>query len=105
MDTGVRFAGHGLVGPKQELNLMQETTMTRVPQPVVADLMEAHGQHVLKKTANELLGRKGHRFPTGVPGVLVAEGDLAAFDGKDAVVGDGDAVHIGARYVRTRLVP
>jgi hypothetical protein len=56
-------------------------------QPVVADAMEAGGQHVQQEAAHELLGRQGHRFVARAPVfavVLPAEGDAALVERDEA---------------------
>ena len=61
---------------------------------VVTDLVKTAGEDMLQETADELHHRQGHRLPYLFPGILVAEGNLAVISGKDAIVGDGDAVDV-----------
>jgi hypothetical protein len=78
-------------------------------QAVVADAMEARRQDVLEEAVDEvgagqrhaLLGLGGVRVLDAV--VAVAEGDPAAVDRLDAVVGDGDAVDVAAQVADQRL--
>src|ERR1700677_3639873 len=67
---------------------------------VVADTVEAVGQYVEQKAANELIGRQGHSFLLVVIAiVLVAELHLTIFNIQQAVVGDGDAVSVASHVV------
>lgn len=72
---------------------------------VVADLVESPGEHMLEKSSDELLGRKGHHFPGIFSRVFVAESDPTIIDGKDAAVGDGNPVHIAGKIVEDLLRP
>lgn len=61
----------------------------------MADFAESAGQDVHKETADEFHGVQGHDFLLIPMGVIPSEeGDLAIFQGENAVVGDGDAVGI-----------
>ena len=84
----------GVLGRQTLPNLLELGLVGRRPQAIVADLVDAGGQNVLKEATDELLGRYRHRTPLVVCGVLVAEGDLAVFDAQDAAVGDGDPVDV-----------
>ena len=84
--------GVGYVPCQAELELVQEGTMDRTPQPIVADFVEPLGQHMLQKATDELMGGQGHGLPTLVLGVLVAEAHLPISDGEEAVVGQRDPV-------------
>jgi hypothetical protein len=72
---------------------------TAAKQTVVADLVEAGRQDVLQESADEFRPGQAHGFlRLGALGVFdavvaVAEDDAVGIDGKDAVVGDGDAIH------------
>jgi hypothetical protein len=48
--------GTGCVPRQAELELVQEGTMDRTPQPIVADFVEPLGQHMLQKATDELMG-------------------------------------------------
>ena len=62
---------------------------------VMTDAMEAVGQHVQQKTANELVRMEAHHFGLAVAAIiLVAEGDLGLIDCDEAGVGDRRAVGI-----------
>jgi hypothetical protein len=63
----------------------------------VADAHEARGKHVEEESAQELLDRQGHQaLLIAVRRVSPAEGNLAAFEGDEAVIGDGHAVGVAA---------
>jgi hypothetical protein len=90
--------------PRQaELELVQERTMDRTPQSIVADFVEALGQHMLEKAADELIGGQGHAPPALVLGVLVAEAHLAFRDREETMVGQCDAVDIPPQVVQDLL--
>ena len=61
-------------------------------------------QNVEKKTADEFLRGKGHRFLLAlVPIILISEAHLTAFDVQQAVVGDGDAMSVAADVIQHLL--
>jgi hypothetical protein len=66
-------------------------------QAVMANAVEAVGQHMDEEAADELAGRERHdlvaRRPIGAI-ILVLEGDAVAVAGDQPAVGDGDAVGI-----------
>jgi hypothetical protein len=70
--------------------------MDRTPQPIVADFMEALGQHMLQKAADELEGGQGHGLPALVLGILVAKAHLAILDGEQAVISQRNSMDIAA---------
>jgi hypothetical protein len=76
---------------------MQERPVSRTPQPIVADLMEAWGQRMRQKAPDQLLGREGHGFPPMELGVLITKTDLTIVDGENPVVRHGDAVDVSAQ--------
>jgi hypothetical protein len=86
----------GCVPRQAELELVQERTMDRAPQAIVADFVEPLGQYMLQKAPNELVSGQRHGFPTLGLGVLVAKAHLAIIDGEKTGVGQGDAVDIAA---------
>ncbi len=88
--------GIGCVPRQAELELVQEGTMDRTPQPIVADFVEPLGQHMRQTATDELMGGQGHGLPTLVLGVLVAAAHLPISDGEEAVVGQRDPVDIPA---------
>jgi hypothetical protein len=51
---------------------------------------------MLEEPADELGSGQSHGIPTGVPGILVAEGDVSVVNGHDAVIGDGNAVDVAS---------
>ena len=57
-----------------QLNVAQETTVSRSPQSVVADLVKSPRQDVLKKASDELFTRKTHGLPLAMTRILVAKG-------------------------------
>jgi hypothetical protein len=95
--------GVGCVPRQAELDLVQEGTMDRTPQPIVADFVEPLRQHMLQKATDELMGGQGHGLPTLVLGVLVAEAHLPISDGEEAVVGQRDPVDIPASVLQDLL--
>src|SRR3954471_22546871 len=74
----------------------------------VADAVKSLGQDVKQEAPDELVGSKGHcaisRLPVAAI-VLVAEGDAALVEGKQAAVCDGDAVGIAGEIGEHRLGP
>jgi hypothetical protein len=64
-----------------------------------ADAMHAFGWHVLKETAQELVGGQGHGPRSMGAAIAVAEGDGAAAHGDDGLVGDGGAVDVAAEVI------
>ena len=69
----------------------------------VADTHKSARQHVEEKAAQELIDRHGHNpLAVAVRGIPPSEGDDTIREGKQSVVGDGDAVGVGteiAQYV------
>src|SRR5687768_18359385 len=77
-------------------------------QAVVADAMEAAGQHVNEKAADELVAGQRHDLvPLPALGavVLPPEGDAGVVAGDEAAVGDGAAVGVAAEIGEHRLWP
>ena len=75
-----------------------------MPQAVIANLVEAGWQDVLKEAADELMAGQG--FPALAVGaaVLVAVGHGVVVDGQDAVVGDGDTEGVAGEIVECGLL-
>ena len=77
-------------------------------QAIVADAVEAAGQHVDEEAADELVARQRHDL---VPlaafdaVVLPPEGDAVVVEGDQAAVGDGDAVGVAREIGEHRLGP
>src|SRR5215467_3869974 len=70
----------------------------------VADAHEARGKDVEEKASQELLHRQGHEaWLVSVGGVSPAEGDLVTGQRDEAMVGDGDAMGVGAQVVEDIL--
>jgi hypothetical protein len=74
--------GGGCVPCQAELELVQEGTMDRTPQPIVADVVEPLRPYMLEKATDARLGRPGHGLPALVVGVLGVEADLVLRDGE-----------------------
>ena len=75
-------------------------------QAVVADAVEALGQHVQEEPADELVGGERHRLPAfgSVDAiVLPAEGDAVVVGRDETAIGDGDAVGV-AREIAQHLL-
>ena len=90
--------------PRQgALEVVQERTMDRAPQAIVADCVAPLGQDLLEKAADELVGGQGHGPPAPVLGVLRAAAHLALLDREEAVVGQCEAVDIPAQVVQDLL--
>ena len=71
-------------------------------QAVVTDALEAVGQDVQQKAPEKLVGFKRHHLlAVMMPVVLPAEGDAAALDPDQPVVGDGDPVGVAAEISNT----
>jgi hypothetical protein len=75
-------AGHGqshAEQPSAEGKL--DLTRARAEKPIVADPLEAVGQHVKQEAADELVRVQGHGFlPVMMAVILPVEGDLAVVD-------------------------
>jgi len=67
--------------------------------------VECLGQDVLEKASDEFECRQGH----GLAGMVFvggeAKGNLSIMDGDDAVVGDGDSVHVARQVLKDFLRP
>jgi hypothetical protein len=64
---------------------------------VVADAVEAAGEHMDQEAADELAGGERHEFLSAAPlGVIVLplEGDVVAVEGDEPAVRDGDTVGV-----------
>src|ERR1700693_36438 len=67
----------------------------------VADAHEAAWQHVEQEAAEELVDRQSHDPLWGaVRGIAPSERDFAISQSKQPVVGDGDAVGVGAEIAQ-----
>jgi hypothetical protein len=73
--------GVGCVPRQAELERVQEGTMDRTPQPIVADVVEPLGQHLRPKAPPARVGGQGHGRPARSLEVPVAEADGAVLDG------------------------
>lgn len=66
----------------------------------MADAHEAWGKHVEEKASQELLHRQGHEaLLVTVGGVSPAKGDLVTGQRDEAMVGNRDAMGVGAQVV------
>ncbi len=99
---GRRGAGRGHV-PQPELELVQEGAMDGAPQPIVPDVVEPLGQHVLQKAPDELVGGQRHGLPALVLSILRAEADVAVLDREQTAIGQRDPVDIPAHVVQDLL--
>lgn len=72
----------------------------------MSDLDKACGQDVLQEAADEFEGRQDHGSGLcGIARVAVSEGDVVAVDGRDASVGDGNAVCVASHVFHDVLGP
>ncbi len=72
----------------------------------MADAHEAWGKHVEGETSQELVhGQRHEALLVAVGGVSPTEGDLIARQGNEAMVGDRDAMGVGAEVVEDILWP
>src|ERR1700757_5270921 len=77
-------------------------------QAVVADAVEAFGQHVDEEAADELVGGECHALVSIAARdavVLPLEGDALLVEGDQAAVGDGNAVGVTRKIGQHRLRP
>ena len=56
---------------------------------------------MLEEPADELGRGQCHGIPTGVAGILVAEGHVSLIDGHDAAIGDGNPVDVTREVVQS----
>jgi hypothetical protein len=67
----------------------------------VADADEAAGQQVKQETTQELVDRQSHdALPVAVSGISPSESNAAVSEGKQSVVGDGDAMSVSAEIAQ-----
>lgn len=72
----------------------------------VADADEGGGKRVKQETPNEFFRGQGHGLAlVAVATIAKGKGDVAVFDVKNAVVGNGDAVGIAAEVVENFFRP
>jgi hypothetical protein len=70
----------------------------------IADANEPQGKHVQEKAPQELLHRQGQEaLLVGVGGVSPAKGDLVTDQRDEAMVGNGNAMGVGAQVVKDIL--
>jgi hypothetical protein len=66
--------------------------------------MRPLGQQMKEEAADELIDRQGHGFLLAVIAVvLIAELDLAVFDGEQTIIGNGHAVGIATQVIEYLL--
>src|SRR5512132_3565359 len=83
-------------------------TLAAGEQAIVADAVEACGQHMHEEAADELGRRERHGFValgTFDPVVLALEGDALFVACDQAAVGDGDAVGVAREIAQHLLWP
>lgn len=68
---------------------LEIVTTPGMPKTEVADLVKARWKHVLKKSAEELIGVEVDSGPFACLAMLIAEADSAVSDGEDSAVCDG----------------
>jgi hypothetical protein len=84
--------------------LERSTASTVGEDAEVADADQAFGQHVKKKSAQELMGGNGHDLLFAAVGIVSpAEGDATVFEGHEPMVGDGDPMGITGQVVENVL--
>ena len=94
---GAGIVGRDVCGGSEGgLKGLKALAIGRGPQSVVADLVHAFGQDVLKESPDELHRRQGHCLAAALGDAGIAEGDLAVVNRQDAIVGDGYAVDISS---------
>ncbi len=71
--------------------------MCGTPQTIVSNFVNTSRQHMLQKTADELLGDDGHGFGLIVLGILIPKGHLTVVDRDDSAVGDGYTVNVAGQ--------
>jgi len=72
----------------------------------VADAHKTARQQVEEEAAQELCDRQSHEpLPVAVSGVSPAEGDVTIGESHQPVVGDGDAVSVGAEIAQHMFWP
>ena len=66
----------------------------------MADADQASGQHVKKKSAQELICGNSHELLLAAVSIVSpAEGDAIVFKGHEPMVGDGDAMGVASQIV------
>ena len=83
-------------------------TLAAGEQAVVADAVEAAGEHMDQEAADELAGGEGHELLPFAPVsaiVLPLEGNGLAVESEEPAVGDGDAVGVARQIGEHRLRP
>jgi hypothetical protein len=78
--------------------------LLRVPEPEIADLVEAARQHVLEETAHEFLTAEAAKSPTSSLTLLVAQADMVVVETNNTGVGEGDAEDIASQVVEHGLL-
>jgi hypothetical protein len=82
---------------------LQSGSLLGPEEAIVAHLLEAVGQDMLQKAADELRGREGGEFLSFGWAILITKGDLAVFEFEDAVVAQGHAEDIGGEIFQGGL--
>jgi len=85
------------------LELLQSGSLLGPEEAIVADLLEAVGQDMLQKAADELRGREGGEFLSFGLAILITKSDLAVLEFEDPVVAEGHAEDIGGEIFQGGL--
>ena len=76
-------------------------TMAIAEKAVIADVMEALGQDMQKKTTDELIGGEGHDLRLVMMAIILpGETHVAVVDVSQAIIGNGDPVRIASNILR-----
>ena len=76
-----------------------------MPESIVANLVEAFWEHMLKEAPYEFEGRERHCSAIASGSIAIRKGDMTSLNVDDAVVGDGDAMDVSAEIIEQRLMP
>jgi len=100
--VGSRLWGHGGEFHSQQLAAKGELgfPVAMAQKAVVADALKTVRQDMEQEAANEFFGFQRHDFWLVVmPIIFPVEGDFAAIDAEEAVIGDGHAMGVPAEVV------
>jgi hypothetical protein len=89
--------GLGGSGSEQGVGSVEQRTVGRAEQAVIAYFDESVREHVLQKTTDKLVGRPRAGFPLRSGCLLVLERDMALCKREDAVVADGHAKDVRSK--------
>lgn len=93
LDTGLLPGrlGCASTGSEQLSGAVEQRTVGRAEQAVIADFDESVRQDVLKKTPNKLFGSEGREVGLISGRFLVLKSDLAILQLEDALIADGNS--------------